>query len=102
MGVERIAGQVCVGQVVLEAFGGRERFHLPIHLEDFGGGAAILRHQHGAAARRFAAGPRRVELECPMRHVHLVAVRKAVERALEAALAHVAPGADDVGPDVDL
>ena len=43
-----------------------------------------------------------IELKRAMRHSHLVAVIEQRKRMLEAALAEIAPRADDVGPDVDV
>jgi hypothetical protein len=48
------------------------------------------------------AGPRRVELKGPMRDLHLVAMIEEREGMLEPTLAEIAPGADDVGPDVNV
>jgi hypothetical protein len=49
-----------------------------------------------------SAGSCGVELEAPPSDVHVVGVREPRERGLEAALADVAPGADDIGPDLDV
>ena len=43
----------------------------------------------------------RVELEGAVDDLHVVAVVEAGQGGLQAALADVAPGADDVGPDLD-
>ena len=72
------------------------------HLLAGRGAAAVLGAQvlgHGLLGH-----PRRgrVELEGAVDDLHVVGVREARQGGLEAALADVAPGTDDVGPDLDL
>jgi len=51
---------------------------------------------------RLACGHIRVQLKAPPGDRHLAGMLKLVQRTLEAVLADIAPGADHVGPDLDL
>ncbi len=61
---------------------------------------AVLRRQPVDVGALPLDGRGRVELERPPHHLHLVGVLEASEGGLEVALADVAPGTDDVGPDL--
>ena len=88
-----------VVQPVDQALLGRHRLHAVDHPGAALGAAAVL----AAEALRDRLGRHRgragVELEGAPDDLHLV--RELREGGLEAALADVAPGADDVGPDLD-
>jgi hypothetical protein len=99
MGVERVAGDR--SEVEVEPFVFRDPDEARFHGLEVGGREAILGHQSGRAIRGPVSGCRRVQLERPVDDLDLVAVLERGERTLEPAFADVAPGADDVRPDVD-
>jgi hypothetical protein len=100
MDVEAVDG-AGVGQSVVETCVGRERGDRPqARVDLLGRHPEVTPHPFGDR-RRAAAGPGRIELEAAVPDGDGRAVLESVERGLEAALAEVAPGADDVRPDVD-
>src|SRR5688572_33034886 len=102
MCVERVAGQSSVGQVVLETLGRRHLFHLVVHRADLIFGQTVFRLQHRASTGGLASAPRRIKLKRTMGNSHVVPTSESRERLLEPALAEIAPGTDDVRPDIDL
>src|SRR5690606_5485385 len=68
---------------------------------ELGRGHALGR-QVLADRARLADGRARVELEGAVHDLDVVPVLEAGERGLEAVIAEPAPGADEVGPDLDL
>ena len=101
VGVERRAGPREVEPEV-EAFAGRRLGHLVLHLARPVDGDPVLLGQAGGALALALVGCGGIELEATPGHPHFVAVLELSERGLEPALPDVAPGAGDVGPDLDL
>jgi hypothetical protein len=62
----------------------------------------VLAGQVGGAALGALGRRPRIELEGPPGHLDVLGPLELRERGLEAALAHVAPGAGDVRPDLDV
>jgi hypothetical protein len=86
-------------EVELEVVLGGRAGHLLDDLERALRAAELLRV--GVEHRPGLTGGRGVELERPPHHLDLVAPGEAGQRLLEPALPDVAPGADDVGVDLD-
>ena len=99
--VERVAGARGL-EVEVEPLARRRGGHLVLHRPRLLDARPVLaREVLGAVA--LALGRRAgVELEAAPGDADLVAVLEGGERGLEAALADVAPGAGDVGPDLDV
>ena len=91
-----------LGQPVDQPLLGRDGLHAVLHLLRALGRLAVLLRQHHRRALRRLGGRSGVELVGAPVHLHLVGVAELGQRVLDAALADVAPGADDVGPDLDL
>ena len=77
---------------------GQLLFHLSRPLDR---DAVLLGQAHRTVAFPLARS-RRIELEAAPSHAYLVAVLKLRQGGLETPLAHVAPRASDVGPDLDF
>ena len=89
-------------EVVVQAVLGGGLGHGGQHLlRAFCTGAQLLAEPGGVVGAGVVLG-RRVELVGVPGHGDLVAMVEPVQRGLEAALADVAPRADDVGPDIDV
>src|SRR5439155_26467944 len=88
----------------VEALAGGDLAHPVVHGARLVDAHAVLVGQvDGAVALALALARRGgIELEAAPRHADVVAVGERGERALEAALADVAPGAGDVRPDLDV
>ncbi len=91
-----------LGEPVDQSVLGSDRLDAVLHLLRALGRLAVLAGQHRAGALGRLGGCARVELEGAPVHLHLVGVLEGVDGLLHAALADVAPGTDDVGPDLDL
>ena len=101
MAVERVAaaGQI---EAHVQPVAGRHVGHLGLPRARLLDAHPVLLGQV-LGARALARGRRAgVELEAAPGDADLVAVLEGGERGLEAALADVAPGAGDVGPDLDV
>src|SRR5579875_321331 len=103
MGVKGIAGARQV-EAEIEPFAGCGRDHVVDHPLSIGQRGAVLRRQAlgVSSPHPVARRSRLVQLEASPYHLHLVAMLEARQSRLEAALADVAPWADDIGPDLDL
>ena len=90
------------GELEVEPFGRGKCGDLSLHdLDLLGREAANLGQVVVGAAIEVLRGVR-CQLEAAPRHGHVLAVREPGQGPLEAALADVAPGAHDIGPDHDL
>ena len=78
-----------------------ELSELLLHLAHLVLGAAVLAGQHRGGQLVAVLRGARVELEGAVDDLHLVGVLELGQRGLETALAHEAPRADDVAPDID-
>ena len=101
VGVDRVGVDV-VEEAERQPLLRRDVDELLLHLAHLVLGAAVLAGQHPGGQLVAVLRRGRVQLEGAVDHLDLVAVRESGQRGLEAALADVAPGTDDVGPDLDL
>jgi hypothetical protein len=101
MGVERVDHLVGL-EVVVETLGGREVDDAGVEVADLVDVGAKLRGEVLVMGRARAARLVRVQLEAPPLDLDVLGAIEVRKGTLEPTLPDVAPGADDIGPDLDL
>ncbi len=86
----------------VEAVAGCGLGHRALHLQRLLAAGAVLLGEMGRGVLWALARRARIELEAAPGDLHVIAVLEALQRGLEAALADVAPGTGDIGPDLDV
>src|SRR4051794_35192783 len=99
--VERVAATQEI-EAELDALARCDVRQLRMHLFRALDGDAVLARQMLGVGSVALGGGARIQLEGSVGHSDLVGVGERLERPLEAALSDVTPGADDVGPDLNL
>jgi hypothetical protein len=100
VGVEGVDDPIAL-EVVVEPLGRRERREARIAGPDVLDRPARLLRQVLVMGPGIASWLGRIELVASPRHVDVIGAFEPGQRALEPALAEVAPGAGDIGPDLD-